>query len=76
MILTNAEGVSKQIIFEKPQAPQNNAILDELNSFARAIEQGTTPPVTIEQGTAALKVALDIMRDIDRHAGRFENSSK
>lgn len=76
MILTNAEGASKQIIFEKPEAPQNNAILDELNAFARAIEEDTTPPVTIEQGTAALKVALDIVRDIEKHADRFGNASK
>ena len=76
MVLTNAEGVSKQIVFEKPGVQQNNAILDELDSFARAIEDGATPPVTLEQGAAALKVALDIVRDIDLHVARIEAAAK
>lgn len=74
MILTNAEGVSKQIVFETPQVQENNAILDELNAFACAIENGTTPPVTLQQGAAALKVALDIVRDIELHAARIEGN--
>lgn len=76
MILTNAEGVSKQIVFEKPQVQENNAILDELNTFAQAIENDTTPLVTMQQATAALKVALDIVRDIDLHVQRIEAASK
>lgn len=72
MILTNAQGVSKQIAFEKPDVQANNAILDELNSFARAIENDSIPPVTLEQGAAALKVALEIVRDIERHAERVK----
>lgn len=76
MILTNAEGVSKQIVFEKPEVQENNAILDELNTFALAIENDTTPLVTMQQATAALKVALDIVRDIDLHVQRIEAASK
>ena len=72
MILTNAQGVSKQIAFEKPDVQANNAILDELDSFARAIENDSIPPVTLEQGAAALKVALEIVRDIERHAERVK----
>ena len=72
MILTNAQGVSKQIAFEKPNVQANNAILDELDSFARAIENDSIPPVTLEQGAAALKVALEIVRDIERHAERVK----
>ena len=37
MILQNAEGVKKQIYFENPDIHQNNAILDELETFADAI---------------------------------------
>ena len=33
MVLTNAEGVKKQIYFENPTIEINNAILDELESF-------------------------------------------
>src|SRR5690606_35581674 len=50
MILQNAEGVKKQIYFDNPKVDSNNAILDELESFAFAIENNTTPTVTLEQG--------------------------
>lgn len=61
MILQNAEGVKKQIYFENPEIAQNNAIKDELETFADAIVNDTTPIVTLQQGTAALRVALQII---------------
>ena len=61
MILKNAEGIEKQIYFENPEIAENNAILDELESFADAINQDTTPVVSLEQGTAALEVAQRII---------------
>ena len=61
MILQNAEGVKKQIYFENPEVVQNNAILDELESFAQAIEDNTTPVVSLRQGTEALKLAYQII---------------
>jgi predicted dehydrogenase len=61
MILQNAEGLKKQIYFDNPQVNPNNAILDELNSFADAIENDTTPIVSLEQGTQALRVAKQII---------------
>ena len=61
MILQNAEGVKKQIYFANPDVEQNNAILDELDSFADAINNNTTPVVTLEQGTNALRVAYRII---------------
>jgi predicted dehydrogenase len=57
MILQNAEGVKKQIYFENPTIDTNNAILDELESFAQAIKNNTEPIVSLEQGAEALKVA-------------------
>ncbi len=57
MILQNAEGVKKQIYFENPTIDTNNAILDELESFAQAINNNTEPVVSLEQGAEALKVA-------------------
>ena len=62
MILQNAEGLKKQIYFENPDIPINNAILDELETFADAINNNTVPIVTLEQGTQALRVALEIIR--------------
>lgn len=65
MILQNAEGEHKQIYFEYPQITLNNAILDELETFADAINNNTTPMVTIEQGTEALRIALWIVKEIE-----------
>ena len=61
MILQNAEGERKQIYFENPEIIVNNAIQDELETFANAIVQDTEPEVTLEQGTKALRVALQII---------------
>ncbi|WP_047420032.1 Gfo/Idh/MocA family protein [Cellulophaga sp. Hel_I_12] len=61
MILQNAEGVRKQIYFENPDVENNNAILDELETFADAINNNTTPVVSLEQGTNALRVALQVI---------------
>ncbi|MDY0779287.1 Gfo/Idh/MocA family oxidoreductase [Tenacibaculum sp. IB213877] len=57
MILQNAEGVKKQIYYDNPKVVPNNAILDELESFADAINNNTTPIVSLKQGTEALRVA-------------------
>ena len=61
MILQNAEGVKKQIYFENPEIEPNNAILDELESFADAINNNTKPIVTLSQGARALRVAQEII---------------
>ncbi|APG64843.1 oxidoreductase [Tenacibaculum todarodis] len=61
MILQNAEGVKKQIYFENPTVTPNNAILDELESFADAVNNNTVPVVSLTQGTEALRVAQMII---------------
>ncbi|WP_417887253.1 Gfo/Idh/MocA family protein [Zunongwangia sp.] len=61
MVLQNAEGVKKQIYFDNPSVALNNAILDELETFADAIENNTTPIVTLQQGAKALQVAKQII---------------
>jgi len=61
MILQNAEGIKKQIYFENPTITNNNAILDELESFADAINNNTTPIVSLHEGTEALRVAQQII---------------
>lgn len=62
MIIENAEGEKNQILFEYPNIQPNNAILDELNSFADAILEDKNVEVSLEDGTEALKVALEIMK--------------
>jgi predicted dehydrogenase len=66
MILTNAEGKKKQIYFDNPKIASNNAILQELESFADAIENDTTPVVSLEQGCKALKVAMQIIENFKK----------
>jgi predicted dehydrogenase len=61
MILQNAEGIKKQIYFDNPDVANNNAILDELETFADAINNNTTPVVTLHDGTEALRVATMII---------------
>ncbi|MGB1269840.1 MAG: Gfo/Idh/MocA family protein [Flavobacteriaceae bacterium] len=61
MILQNAEGIKKQIYFDNPTIDTNNAILDELETFADAINNNTTPIVTLEDGTEALRIAHKII---------------
>ncbi len=66
MILQNAEGVKKQIYFDNPEVENNNAILAELETFADAIVNNTTPIVTLEDGTEALRVAYAIIEAMKR----------
>jgi len=61
MILQNAEGIKKQIYFKNPTVESNNAILDELETFADAIINDTTPIVTLSDGAKALRVAQQII---------------
>ena len=65
MIIQNADGEKSQIVFEYPNIETNNAILDELNAFADAINEGKEVEVSLEDGTEALKLALEIMKLIE-----------
>ncbi len=51
----------KQVIFDKPEIREINAIKEELASFAEAIENDSTRPVTINDGYHALEVAHRII---------------
>jgi predicted dehydrogenase len=52
---------SKKIHFDKPNVPTTNAIQEELKSFHQAIENQTTPIVSLEDGLRALEVAHIIL---------------
>ena len=66
MILQNAEGDKKQIYFANPEVVANNAILDELESFADAINNNSKPVVTLTDGTEALRVAYMIIESMNK----------
>jgi predicted dehydrogenase len=61
MTLELENGIKKKIYFKKPQIKENNAILDELDSFAYSIKNNKTPKVDISDGHKALEVALKII---------------
>jgi len=61
MILQNAEGIKRQIYFDNPKITPNNAILDELETFADAINNNIEPIVTLQDGAKALQIALQII---------------
>jgi predicted dehydrogenase len=67
MVLQNAEGDKKQIYFENPQIVPNNAIKDELETFADAILNDTTPLVSLQQGSNALRVALEVIESFEKN---------
>ena len=56
---------AKQVHFERPAIVPTNAILAELSSFANAIISNTTPDVTISDGYKALKVAHQILAEVE-----------
>tara|TARA_B100001057_G_scaffold483891_1_gene561229 strand:- start:1291 stop:2253 length:963 start_codon:yes stop_codon:yes gene_type:complete len=62
MILQNAEGEKKQIYFENPPIENSNAILEELETFAQAINNQKEPIVSLENGTAALDLAYQVIQ--------------
>ncbi|SFN32718.1 hypothetical protein SAMN05660413_00493 [Salegentibacter flavus] len=66
MVLQNAEGIKKQIYFDNPEVSPNNAILDELETFADAINNNSTPIVTLEQGAEALRVAKGVIESFSK----------
>ncbi len=67
MIVENADGEKRQILFEYPEINPNNAILDELNSFADSINNKEDVKVSLREGREALKVALQVMEEIENH---------
>ena len=61
MILENADGQKKQIYFENPNIEDSNAIQEELETFASAIQKQEEPIVSLQNGTDALDLAYQII---------------
>ncbi|MEG2070685.1 MAG: Gfo/Idh/MocA family oxidoreductase, partial [Bacteroidales bacterium] len=58
---TGKENERKQIIIESPEIMNHNAIQCEIESFVEAIENNTTPVVSLYDGCYALKTAYRIL---------------
>ena len=54
----------KKIFIDKPELAEINAIKEELKSFYDAITQNTSPKVTVEDGCAAMEVAMEILEKL------------
>jgi len=67
MELETANG-KKLIHVYMPEMEAVNAIKMELESFGQSILQNTTPKVPLEDGYKALKVAHDIVKEIEKRA--------
>ena len=65
MKLDLADGSTKNIFFSKPNIKENNAILDELNSFADSIVNDTRPIVNLADAHKALFVANEIIKNFN-----------
>ena len=65
----------KEIIFDKPAIHPNNAIQDELSTFADAILHNESPKVTIDDGFNALDIAYKILAKLKLTQSLAEESA-
>ena len=61
--------VKKKILIDKPELEPTNAILEELKSFAHAINNNLPSKVSIEDGFSAMDVAYKIIEKLNEKSG-------
>jgi predicted dehydrogenase len=54
----------------KPAVVAEEPLLAEINAFLEVVRGRTTPVVSLEDGRRALALGLEILGEIERHAGR------
>ncbi len=64
MVIENSDGNKKQIVYNNPDVKENNAILEEHNSFAKSILDDSNPIISLKDGLNALKLANEILNKI------------
>jgi len=64
MVIENSDGKKKQIVYNNPDVKENNAILEEHNSFAKSILDDSSPIISLKDGLNALKLANEILNKI------------
>lgn len=67
----NAGTKNRNIVFEKPEIKDVNALMYELKLFVDAIQKDVQPVVTGKDGLQALKVAHDIISKINQQSISF-----
>jgi predicted dehydrogenase len=63
--------VNPQISMAKPAITAEEPLLAEIKAFLQAVRERTRPVVSLEDGRKALELALAILSEIERHAGRI-----
>ncbi len=65
------QGARKRlIVYEQPEIPPMNALLEEMRSFIGCIQSGSRPVVSGQDGLQALEVAAEILKAIDANTIR------
>jgi predicted dehydrogenase len=59
-----------EVVPAKPQVVDEEPLHAELRSFLHAVRRRTTPEVTLEDGRAALALAIEIQQQMDEHKRR------
>lgn len=65
----------KWLQLSMPEAAPVNAIQQELETFYQAIESNTTPVVSLQDGFDALKLAHQILKEIEKGYSRINSNS-
>ncbi len=68
---SGAPSVNPQIQVAKPPIVAEEPLLAEIKAFLQAVRKRSTPVVPLEDGRKALKLGLEILAEIGRHAGRI-----
>ena len=63
--------VNPQIQIAKPPISAEEPLQAEIRSFLEAVQKRSRPVVSLEEGRRALELALAILAEIHRHAGRI-----
>jgi len=69
LVKPTADGMP-EIAPTKPQVSDEEPLHAELRSFLQAVRGRSTPEVTLEDGRAALALAIEIQRQMDEHKRR------
>ena len=62
--------MNPQIQVSKPAITAEEPLLAEIKAFLDAVRERSTPVVSLEEGRKALELALAILGEIARHAGK------
>jgi predicted dehydrogenase len=69
--MASTPSVNPQIAMAKPAITAEEPLLAEINAFLQSVRDRSRPMVSLEDGRKALALALAILGEIGRHAGRI-----